>query len=266
MTRLEAKKSLGQHFLKNATIAREIAAAAELRPGDTVVEVGPGTGALTEPLLATKAKVIAIEADGRAMDILRERFPEATKGGYLKLIHGDIREISLADLPITEGEYAVAANIPYYISGQLFRFFLGEKLPKTLVFLVQKEVAERAARSEKESLLSLSLKAYGTPLYVRTVSRGNFVPVPGVDSAILKLAGISRQRFAGIPEDFFFNVLHAGFAARRKQLFGNLKKIFSEDVLRTTFEATGLPLTVRGEDVSIDDWFRLARELHGLST
>lgn len=266
MTRFEAKKSLGQHFLKNPTIAAEIAETAELQPGDTVLEVGPGTGALTEPLLATGASVIAVEADGRTIDLLKERFREPLESGRFTLIHGDIRTISLADLPITEGEYVVAANIPYYISGQLFRFFLGEKLPKTLVFLVQKEVAERAARSEKESLLSLSLKAFGTPIYIRTVSRGNFTPVPGVDSAILKLSNISRKRFEGLEEEFFFKILHAGFAARRKQLFGNLKKIFPEDILLAAFEKTGLPPAVRGEDVSIDDWFLLARELHTLST
>jgi 16S rRNA (adenine1518-N6/adenine1519-N6)-dimethyltransferase len=267
----KTKKSLGQHFLKNPAVAARMVEAADVTAADTVLEIGPGTGALTGALLATGARVIAIEADRRAVEVLEKIFDEAVRNGRLTLIHDDIRTVALASLPLREGEYKVVANIPYYLSGYLFRLFLNGRSeikenpphpqPSTLVFLVQKEVAERIVRDPKESLLSLSLKAYGTPTYVRTVGRGSFAPAPKVDSAILKVSGITRERFRTLDESFFFELLHAGFAARRKQLAGNLKKLLPQDIIRRSFDALGIPHDIRGEDLDIDQWTALATEL-----
>jgi len=258
---LPAKKSLGQNFLKNPKVVATMIEAAHLTPGDRVLEIGPGTGILTEGLLATGAEVIALEADQRAIDILNERFSREIAKGTLELHHADVRT---ADIPkiLGEGPYTVVANIPYYLTGLLLRGTLSDThQPKTAVFLVQKEVAARIARSKKESLLSLSVKAYGTPRYVTTVSRGNFSPAPGVDSAVLAIDDISRARFSTLSEEWFFAVLHAGFAARRKQLAGNLRTIASPDRIAHAFSTLKLSETVRGEDLSIDTWCALAEAL-----
>ncbi len=267
---LPAKKSLGQHFLKNPHVIDAIVDAATLEHGEIVLEIGPGTGALTETLLASGAHVIAIEADDRAIPLLAERFSEALLSGQLALHHTDVRTSDFGQFIEPNTPYTIVANIPYYLSGMLVRGALErDHQPEKVVFLVQKEVAERIARSEKESLLSLSVKAYGEPSYIATVKRGNFTPPPAVDSAILAIRNISKKRFtqpAGsldnpLDEHWFFTVLHAGFAARRKQLFGNLLAIAPHKALEEAFATLGIARTTRGEDLSIDTWCALAQAL-----
>lgn len=270
--KIDAKKSLGQNFLNNTRIPKLMADAGDVGKGDVVLEIGPGTGVLTRELLARGARVVAIEADERAVASLQESFHTEIAAETLVIIHADIRMFpdfprttlgksgdSLATLGITEHSYKVVANIPYYLSGILFRTFLESTLqPSTLVFLVQKEVAERIARDKKESLLSLSIKAFGNPRYVATVKRGNFSPSPKVDSAIIAITDIAHARLKDITEPVFFTILHAGFAAKRKQLLGNLTKLYSRDTLLHTFSSLGLKDDVRGEDLTIETWCTLA--------
>ncbi|MBX2866490.1 16S rRNA (adenine(1518)-N(6)/adenine(1519)-N(6))-dimethyltransferase RsmA [Candidatus Kaiserbacteria bacterium] len=263
MTNLEAKKSLGQNFLTNPKVPEWMADAGKVKKGSVVLEIGPGTGMLTRELLARGAQVVAIEADPRAMEILHETFPEAIKNRKLLLIHGDIREMTAEDIPVSPHEYTLVANIPYYLSGHLFRFFLsGNIQPKTLVFLVQKEVAVRIARDEKESLLSLSVKAFGTPQYIKTISKGNFRPQPKVDSAIIAVTDISHDNFRKLPEPFFFKILHLGLSAKRKMLLGSLAKEYDRDTLKEIFTKLDIPLTVRGEDLPVNRWFTLIQTLY----
>lgn len=261
---LTPKKSLGQHFLTNPRVAEKMVQVAKLERGDTVLEIGPGAGALTLELLNAGARVIALEADRRAVSVLRDRFPDAIASGKLLVHHSDVRDSDIASFVPAGTPYFVIANIPYYLSGMLLRTTLESKRqPERVVFLVQKEVAERIARSKKrkESLLSLSVKAYGTPRYVATVSRGNFAPPPAVDSAILAIDDISRERFKTLTEAWFFTVLHAGFSSRRKQLVGNLTALCKKETLLYSFAELGIPPTVRGEDLSIDRWCKLAEML-----
>lgn len=261
-----AKRSLGQHFLTNARVVEKMVEAAQLEKGATALEIGPGTGTLTEGLLDTGARVIAIEADERAVTLLRERFADALAVGQLVLHHTDVREIEPASVVPQDSPYAVVANIPYYLSGMLLRTTLeAQHQPQRVVFLVQKEVAERIARGKKESLLSLSVKAYGNPRYVLTVSRGNFAPPPSVDSAILAIDDISRDRFKNLGEQWFFDVLHAGFSSRRKQLIGNLTALLPKEDMLQAFAALGIPPHIRGEDLSIDVWCALATALSNKS-
>lgn len=263
--RFLAKKSLGQHFLTNVNVAEKMAAVAEITPGETIFEIGPGTGILTGALLKKGAHVIALEADIRAVDILKEKFQKEIAEKKLTLVHGDIRDTSDETLGLQNDAYKIVANIPYYLSGMLFRTTLTSSVqPKTIVFLVQKEVAERIARSTKESLLSLSVKAYGTPNYIQTVVRGNFSPPPKVDSAILLITDISKKRFVDVSEEMFFKVLKAGFAARRKQLLGNLTHLASRPELEKIFNKLKINETVRGEDLFVEQWFLLARELKNI--
>jgi 16S rRNA (adenine1518-N6/adenine1519-N6)-dimethyltransferase len=136
-----------------------------------------------------------------------------------------------------------------------------EALPRTLIFLMQKEMVERIVRDKKSSLLSLSVRAFGDPLYIKTVSRGHFYPVPKVDSAILAVRNISRERLFGVPPDLFFSLLHLGLGSRRKQLIGNLSQNYSREHLLRVFAELDIPPTARGEDLPLATWVSLARTL-----
>ncbi|TAL66694.1 MAG: ribosomal RNA small subunit methyltransferase A [Bacteroidetes bacterium] len=256
---LRPKKSLGQNFLMHARIAERIALAAKLTPDAVVFEIGPGTGMLTRELLKLAKKVIAVEADKELFERLQTDFSDEIEKGRLELMHGDIRTFDIATLP--KG-YALVANIPYYLTGELFRMFLeSDNQPSAMTILVQKEVAERiVARKKKpldsargkESILSLSVKAYGTPKLEFHVPRGAFVPAPKVDSAVLTIRDISRKRFASRAEEkLFFALLHAGFAHKRKFVRKNLAD--------AGLPAGNIPEKARAEDVPLPTWLTLAR-------
>ncbi len=257
---MQAKKSLGQNFLMHARDAERIADAAHLTKHSVVLEIGPGTGKLTHTLLARAGTVIAVETDTALIPTLQETFKKEIESGKLKLIHADIRTFDPKELP--KG-YTLVANIPYYITGEIIRTFLSaENQPASMTLLVQKEVAERIARSKKESLLSLSVKVYGTPKYEFTVSKGAFVPAPKVDSAVLSITNISRRQFQNTEEEAaFFTLIRAGFAHKRKQLLGNLKTIALEEVLGKAFEEVDISKKARAEDISLSSWLALRRAI-----
>ena len=156
----------------------------------------------------------------------------------------------------------MAANIPYYITGEIMRSFLTSKnQPVRMALLVQKEVANRVARSEKESILSLSVKAYGTPTFVKKVSAECFSPPPQVDSAILLIDTISRDFFKDVSEERFFTLVKTGFSSKRKLLAGNLSKLTSREQVETALATCGIPAKIRAEDVSLEQWGMLTRIL-----
>jgi 16S rRNA (adenine1518-N6/adenine1519-N6)-dimethyltransferase len=258
----EHKKSLGQNFLNSDFVPKKMCDAAEVQKGDTVLEIGPGTGALTRELLARGATVVAIEADERAIEVLEGTLATEIESKQLILHHGDARELDVDALGLTDHTYKVVANIPYYLSGLLFRTILeSNNQPNTLVFLIQKELAERIARDKKESLLSLSVKAFGNPTYVTTVKRGNFTPPPKVDSAILAISEINREKFTDIPAAVFFEILHLGFGSKRKQLQGNLSKKYKKEAIFLALSELDLSETVRAEDVPLKKWLKLTKTL-----
>lgn len=260
--KFQHKKSLGQHFLNNARIPKKMADAGDVREGDTVLEIGPGTGILTRELLGRGAHVVALEADARAITILEESFSQEITSGTLAVVHGDARTVDLKSLGFKPYKYKVVANIPYYLSGLLFRTFLETDVqPSALVFLVQREVALRIARDPKESILSLSVKVFGEPRYIETVKPGNFTPLPAVDSAIIAISGISKKKLGNVPEKAFFSLVHEGFKSKRKQLVGNLSQFATRDELTHTFSTLGIPLHVRGEDLPLETWLALAQAL-----
>jgi 16S rRNA (adenine1518-N6/adenine1519-N6)-dimethyltransferase len=133
--------------------------------------------------------------------------------------------------------------------------------PNTLVFLVQKEVASRIARDKKESLLSLSVKAFGTPSYICTIGKGHFTPPPKIDSAIVAVRDISRERLLGVPASDFFSLLHLGFGQKRKQLIGNLSPQFPRDIIEASLAELSLPDKVRAEDIPCQEWVLLCQKL-----
>ena len=180
----------------------------------------------------------------------------------LMIVEGDIRDFD-PESRLKAGDYVLAANIPYYITGEIIRTFLSSNVhPKTMALLVQKEVAERIlARNGKESILSLSVKAYGTPKIVAKVTRGNFSPPPSVDSAILLIEHISRSFFEHIDEQKFFRLLHAGFSSKRKKLVNNLRVLADKEVVAMVFKTCAIDLSARAEDLSLEKWKCLTREL-----
>jgi len=244
------KKSLGQNFLMHARIAERIALSAKLIPDTPVLEIGPGTGMLTKELLKLAKKVIAVEADEELFKKLQTDFADEIASGQLELVHSDIRLFTISELP--KG-YALVANIPYYLTGEIFKMFLtAENQPSSMTLLVQKEVAERIARAKKESILSLSVKAYGMPKYEFTVPHGAFHPAPKVDSAVLTIRDISRSAFfSGDEEERFFALIRAGFAHKRKFVRNNLTD--------AGLPYGAIPEKARAEDLSFSQWLALAR-------
>lgn len=258
------KKSLGQHFLNNTRVPELMAEAGNVTEGDIVLEIGPGTGVLTRELLKRCTHVIAFEADIRAIESLSATFINEIASQKLTLIHGDVRNIDLNALGLRPSAFKIIANIPYYLSGMLFRIFLENDIqPSDLVFLVQREVAERITRDKKESLLSLSVKIFGNPRYVKTIGKGNFTPPPKIDSAIIAITDISKKHLktTGITQTQFFSLLHEGFKSRRKQLLGNLSETLDRKTLTHIFSTLELPLDVRGEDLTLTQWLNLCQKI-----
>lgn len=263
----KAKKSLGQHFLRSERVIKRIVDAGEIVPGELIVEVGPGYGVLTKALLAAGARVIAIEADHDLAAELRERFSAELRNGQLEIVVGDVLRLARGSelRELLRGKYKVIANIPYFITGALFRLFLQElPQPTNLIFLVQKEVAEEiVGRNGKTGILSLAVHAYGVPRYLGIVRREAFVPPPKVDSAIIRVENISHERLRAIGEEDFFQIIRAGLGARRKMLLGNLAKSLKipRAILLRIFAELDIPATARGEDLTIEKWIAITGAL-----
>ena len=262
---MRAKKSLGQNFLNSKTVARDIVEAGELSSTDTVLEIGPGKGFLTEGLLASGAHVIAVEKDDRMIPLLEEKFAEEIKNKKFTLVHGDIVELLTHQNFFTKNlggqNYKIVANIPYYITGYILRAFLETTAkPDRMILMLQREVADRIiARDKKESILSIATKIYGTPRMVKKVPARYFTPAPNVDSAVIAIEQISSKNFATAEtEKLFFTILKTGFAHKRKQLAGNLKQLLSEETL-SLLEQSGIQKNARAEDVPLEQWLLLAQ-------
>jgi 16S rRNA (adenine1518-N6/adenine1519-N6)-dimethyltransferase len=255
MSGFKTKKSLGQHFLRSTKTLTAMIDAAQISEGDVVVEIGPGEGVLTQKLLDAGAHVITIEADDRLIPKLKETFNTQIIKGTLTLLHQDVRSIAYAE--ITKDEYKVVANIPYYITGEIIQQFLTcTHKPTSLTLLVQKEVAQRiVTRDGKESVLSISVKAFGNPKYVQTVKRSLFSPAPKVDSAVIHVGDISEERLGGSTEKEFFRVVKQGFAHKRKKVRKNLEGLVSKEVS----EACGIDENARAEELGVEEWVCLVQ-------
>ncbi len=258
-----AKKSLGQNFLKSELALRKIIEAGEIKSDDVILEIGPGKGKLTEKLLEHAKIVIAVEKDWELFEFLKTKFGKEIKMNTIILVCEDILQFKIESYKVKS--YKVIANIPYNITGAILKKFLtAESQPERMVLMVQHEVAKRITtpgpsstrRGGKESLLSISVKAYGEPKMIMKVPARYFSPAPKVDSAVIAINNISRKFFNEnmINEEKFWKIVKAGFAHKRKKLSGNLKGVCQRESL------TSLNLeNKRAEDLTLSDWIVLAK-------
>jgi len=255
---MRPKKSLGQNFLTSIPARIAIINAGNLLSSDTVLEIGPGRGFLTQGLLDTNAKIVAVEKDRELISFLNEKFSSYKN---FKLIEGDALEFDPSKCKELGKDYKLIANIPYYITGAILEKYLSSShQPNQMVVLVQQEVAERiVARDKKESILSLAVKVYGDPKIVYRVKRGSFNPIPNVDSAVLSIENISRKNFKNTKhEEVFFKLIKTGFAHKRKYLISNIRETFPKTDFVSIFKSQNLSEKVRAEDVTLDSWLQLS--------
>lgn len=234
--RVPAKKSLGQHWLINEGVCDRIIDAADITPNETVVEVGPGTGALTRHLVNTGARIIAIEKDHRLIESLRQQFPT------IELIEGDVRTIH----PDCD---AVVANIPYYLTSHLVRLITEQWRPSVAVLMVQYEVAHRMmAAPPNMNVLALSVQLYAQPELIMRVSRGSFRPMPEVDSAVIRLIPIPCDR-----------AHNERILALAKKAFGQKRKQLKATIPEAVLLQTGIDPKTRPQELSVDNWNHLVK-------
>lgn len=256
------KKSLGQNFLVNPRMLDKIVEAAEITKEDVVLEVGPGTGNLTQKIADKARKVIVIEKDKRLIPVLRKKF----KNTNVEIAEGDILKLnsqhSHVIRELASRSYKVVANIPYYITSRFLRKIFTEwPRPKLVVLTIQKEVAQRiTAKPPKMSLLSVSVQFFAEPKIINYISKENFRPRPKVDSAIIKLTPKEKLPFDN--HEKFFKITKAGFSQKRKFLISNLEKLsFGKNELAAIFEKIKIGPKSRAENLSLDDWIKLARQI-----
>jgi 16S rRNA (adenine1518-N6/adenine1519-N6)-dimethyltransferase len=255
MDKPRAKKSFGQNFLQDASVVRKIIAAADIQAGETVLEIGPGTGVLTSALVEAGAKVVAVEADHDLISGLQERF-----GGRITLVEGDILNPPRS-FELTE-TYKLVANIPYNITSPILEKFLShEPRPSRMVLMVQKEVADRiSAKPPQMSLLSIVCQIYAEVTKVCNVPAGAFRPAPKVDSAVVKLD--VRPLGPADPESVIA-LAKIGFSHPRKQLHGNLAASGrgTSAEIKAALETIGLNPQIRAEGLTVGDWISLEARL-----
>jgi len=294
---LRPKKQLGQNFLVNESILPTIIKAAEIKPGDVVIEVGPGYGVLTEPLLSAGAKVFAIEKDFDLIAGLTQKFGNNKN---LKIVHQDALFFdvdgmlaSLRGANATKQSdsslraqakqsnkdrhghdnslamtYKVVANLPFNIASPIIRKFLeSANPPELMVLMVQKEVAEKITAkpgNRERGILTLAVEFYGSSEIIADVPKTSFRPQPKVDAAIIKIEPFKpRTRFEGkqVESKLFFRIVKAGFSAKRQQIHNSLTATLRlpKDQVRDILLRSSINPTERAEDLTLEDWINLSK-------
>ena len=254
---LRADKSLGQNFLHNPLALEEIASAAEIRPTDSVLEIGPGLGSLTRYLAVSAKEVVAVELDEKLIPPLKTVIAPYPN---IRLIHGDILKFPPSEL-VDQAGYLVVANIPYYITSAIIRHLLeNEPKPRRIVLTIQKEVADRiCAKPGDMSLLALSVQVYGKPHIAARIAAEAFFPAPKVDSAVLCLDVYLEPQIKNELLETFFKLIKAGFLQKRKTLRNSLSSglhISPNDAADLLTKSDIDPMR-RAETLSIPEWQRL---------
>jgi len=250
------KKSLGQHWLKDREVLARIADEASISKDDTVLEIGPGLGTLTSELLKRAKNVIAVELDSDLAAKLPGQFP----GTALEVVNEDILTFDLTHLP---EKYVVVANVPYYITSKIIQLLTtSSNPPRTIVLLIQKEVAERiVAEPGDMSILAVSSQVYAEVRLGDVVPAELFTPPPKVDSQVVILTMLDQPK---VPPDMtrrFFRVVKAGFSSKRKKLRSSISSglHISKNDAEALLNEAGINSGDRAEQLSVEDWLRLTR-------
>ena len=253
---MKNRKSLGQNWLKDRDILLDIADLASAENTETVLEIGPGLGTLTSALFKFFEQVISVELD----DNLAANLPKSFPGKNLRVVHEDILNLDISTLDLPEN-YVVAGNIPYYITSPIIMKFLHEThKPRKIVFLMQKEVAERICAEPGEySVLGLMAQIYAKVTAGPVVGREFFTPPPQVDSQVVVFEPYEQP----LAEESTLALIRLGFSAPRKKLLGNLTAGLQmpREKLEQCFEKLGLDVNIRPAQLLIDDWKKLEAEI-----
>ncbi len=256
--KLRADKKLGQNFLIDETVVRRIVEAAELTPEDTVLEVGPGIGTLTQGLAESGADVVAVELDKRLLPVL-----DVTLEGYdnVRIVNGDILQVDIME-QVQKHDFKCCANLPYYITTPIIFAILEKRLPmERLVVMVQKEVAERMAAkpgSKDYGALSVAIQYFTEPEIAFIVPPSSFIPAPSVDSAVIVCKRRSTPPVEVCDENLFFRVVKAAFSLRRKMLSNSLKNMgIKGEQVSKWLELAGVDGKRRAETLSLEDFAAL---------
>ena len=256
------KKSLGQHFLKDTFISARIVDAARIEPGETIIEVGPGRGAITGMLADKADHLVLIELDGALASILSERYESQDN---VRVIESDARDLHFeegGDVPeAVERPYKVVANLPYYAAANIIRRFLeSNNPPSEIVVMIQREVAlEMAAPEGKMGMLSVATRFYADPEVLFDVPGSAFIPPPKVVSSVIRLIRRPDKPLDLDDEAGFFKFVRAGFKAPRKQLHNSLARglIIEVEQASNIIARADLDSMRRARTLSIAEWGRL---------
>lgn len=262
-----AKKALGQNFLVDKEALNNIIEAGNIKPDDQVLEVGPGLGVLTHEILNKTPHLTSLEMDPQMVKVVSTNMANLHTPEELQnwnLIQTDALKFDIdAHKENFQPGYKLIANIPYFITSPLLRHFLKDQylkksnvIPSVIVFLIQKEVAEKITHKKKESVLGLNIKVFGTPEIIATVPANSFHPAPKVDSAILKITVHDQPKVDPEKIDLnkFFKTIEKGFSSPRKKLRNNLP----EEILIKA----GIDSNLRAERLSIEDWEKITSVAH----
>jgi len=259
---IRAKKGLGQNFLIDDNVLETIIQAAELKPTDTVIEVGPGLGLMTAELAKRAGWVIAIELDKQLAQILQETLQYEN----IVILNEDVLGTDAVTLlqgrapgfPPAFNSYKVVANLPYYITQPVIRHFLEAPVkPETMVIMVQKEVAETiCAAAGQRSVLSIAVQFYGKPCIVTNVPAAAFLPEPDVDSAVVKIDVYKEPPVAVDNVEGFFKLVRAGFTAARKQVANSLSQGLGlpKPAVQQMLSKAGIDPQRRAETFTLEEW------------
>ena len=253
------RKSLGQHFLNDRRILQRIVSALELTDNETVIEIGPGRGSLTELLLPVSRRLVLIEYDRALAAQLRERYRASSS---VSVIEADVLTVDLGE--VAGGPYCLVGNVPYYITTPILFHALERPRPDRAVYLVQREVAERivaAPGSDDYGALSVNVQAVAAPRLLFHVAPGSFVPPPKVESSVVRIDPRPDPAIAPEEEIVFRRFVRDVFGMRRKQMRRVLREVLHVDADRasTLLESSGLDPAARPETLSPGDFARLIR-------
>ncbi len=256
---LKPKKSLGQNFLIAEGGLDLVLRAAQVRSGDSVLEIGPGLGSLTRHLARAARSVVAVEIDPRLVPPLGEVLAEFSN---VRMVQGDILAMDPAEL-MGDQPYVVVANLPYYITSAVIRHLLTSRLPPAhLTLTVQREVAERiCARPDRMSLLAVSVQVFGEAALRGSLKAGAFFPSPGVDSAVVHIRRYTDPFIAAESLDLFFRIVRAGFHQRRKTLHNALSAglAMPKQQVGEFLLGAGIDPMRRAETLALEEWRALAQ-------